>query len=95
MMLIVKTKRTKAAQDMYPFIDMYESMQSYSNMTPNCKFNRIFLNILLDESISFLFKVNRLKLSIRCLIPKKRTPHTAIIGTVLANTITIVNMISC
>jgi hypothetical protein len=50
--------------------------------------------MLLDESISFLFNVSKLKLSIRCLIPKKSTPPTAIMGTVLANTITIVKMIS-
>ena len=56
---------------------------------------RIFLNILLDESISFLLTVSRLKLSTKCLITKKRNAAMETIGTLVANTKTMVMMIRC
>ena len=51
--------------------------------------------MLLDESISFLFTVKRLKLSTKCLKPKKSSPAMHTIGTVLAKTNTIDMMIKC
>jgi len=69
-------------------------MQNYISRIPNWKFTKIFLNMLLEEFISFLFTVSKLKLSIRCLIAKNRMPPIQTIGTVVAKTMTIVKVIS-